>query len=52
MNVEQIARKFNQHSDTVLSLALLIAGVVIIALALSPANKWAKALALAYIVLP
>lgn len=52
MGTDMLARKFMQHSDTVLSVALLAAGVAVIIIALSPADKWVKALALAYVILP
>jgi len=52
MPTDKVARYLNQYSDAVLTGALVLGGVIIIALALSPTSKWTKAVALAYIALP
>lgn len=47
-----VARRLNQQADYVISIALFAAGLVILGVAISPASKWTKALALAYVILP
>lgn len=52
MNTNELARKLLQNSDMILSILLLIAAAIIAVIAVSPVNKWLKAIVLAYVILP